>query len=221
MSIRHCQGHDGIRFAVYFRTKEAKPFMKLALTVWEDRISPVFDSARKLLVAEFENHVITNRRYEQFDATLSHRLTKRLIELDISVLICGAISEQPAQFIEATGIKIIPFIAGNADNVLAEYVKDSLVKPEFLMPGCGRKRHRNKSGNPENKLYGCLNLIKGVMNMPKGDGTGPQGQGPVTGKGQGGCKAGKGGKNSGRGMGRGTGQAQGKGGKNRETDKNI
>ncbi len=185
--------------------------MKLALTVWEDRISPVFDAARKLLVAEVENRVIADKYYERFDSTLSPRLTERLKGLDISVLICGAISEQPAQMIEAKGIKIIPFIAGNADEVLAAYVKDKLVKPSFLMPGCGRKRHRQNRGNPENKLYGCLNPVKGVMNMPKGDGSGPQGKGAGTGKGQGGCKAGKGGKSPGRGMGRGTGQGQGKG----------
>ncbi|MCP4627746.1 MAG: hypothetical protein GY850_30140 [bacterium] len=186
--------------------------MKLALTVWGNRISPVFDAARKLLVAEIENQVITNKSYEQFDATLSPRLTERLTELDISVLICGAISEQPALLIEASGIKIIPFIAGNTDEVLTAYVKNTLFKSSFLMPGCGRKRNRHNRGNPENKLYGCPNPKKGVMNMPKGDGTGPQGKGAGTGKGQGGCKAGKGGKGSGRGMERGTGQGQGKGG---------
>jgi predicted Fe-Mo cluster-binding NifX family protein len=191
--------------------------MKLALTVWEDRISPVFDAARKLLVAEVENRVIAGKYYERFDSTLSPRLNERLNELDVSVLICGAISEQPAQMIEASGIKIIPFIAGNADDVLAAYVKGTLVKPSFLMPGCGRKPHRHNKGNQKNKLYGCPNPEKGVMNMPKSDGTGPQGQGPGTGKGQGGCKAGKGGKSPGRGMGRGTGQGKGKGGKGRES----
>ncbi len=186
--------------------------MKLALTVWEDRISPVFDAARKLLVAEVENRVIADTSYERFDSTLSPRLTERLTELDISVLICGAISEQLSRLIESSGIKIIPFISGNVDEVLAAYVKNTLVKPAFLMPGCGRKRHRQNRGYPENKLYGCPNPIKGVMNMTKGDGTGPQGQGPAAGKGQGGCKKGKGGKNPGQGMGRGTGQGQGKGG---------
>ena len=113
--------------------------MKLALTVWEDRISPVFDAARKLMLVEVENRVITKKSYERFDATLSPRLTEKLSEFDISVLICGAISAQPAQMIEAQGIKIIPFIAGNVEKVLASYIKNDFVNSSFLMPGCEHK----------------------------------------------------------------------------------
>jgi hypothetical protein len=48
--------------------------MKVAFTAWEDRISPVFDSARKLLIADIENERIVGRQYEPFNPQPVFRL---------------------------------------------------------------------------------------------------------------------------------------------------
>lgn len=110
--------------------------MKVAVTVWEDRISPVFDASRRLLVAEIENTQITNRSYVIFNPERPSNLTKTLAELDIPVLICGAVSQVPANIIVADGIKLIPFIAGEVDRVLEVYAKGHSLAPAFVMPGC-------------------------------------------------------------------------------------
>ncbi len=193
--------------------------MKTALTIWGKRISPVFDSAHKLLIAEIENSKVINKQYKKFNPEKPSSLTNLLTKLYVEVLICGAISEVPANIIEVGGIKLIPFIAGYADEVLKSYARGKQNIPAFLMPGCGRKRHRHNRGNPENKLYGYFNARKGVMNVPRGNGTGPQGQGPGTGKGKGGCKSGRGGGGSvktsgqGKGGGKGSGKGRSKGGR--------
>ncbi len=180
--------------------------MKVALTAWEDKISPVFDSARALLIAEIENKKIISRRCELFKPEMTHCLADSLGKLEIDVLICGAISETPAKIIEACGINLIPFIGGNLEEVLLLYAKENRIKSIFLMPGCGRKRNRTKN-------VMLFKQQKEVKTMPRGDGTGPQGQGTGTGRGSGGCQPGKGGKKgSGQKTGRGTGQGQGKGG---------
>lgn len=197
--------------------------MKMALTVWENRISPVFDAARMLLVVEIENTKIISRHYESFHPELPARLAVRLAQLDVAVLICGAISEMPANILEANGIKLIPFITGDAGEVIDAYVKEVPFMPAFLMPGCSHKRRRH--GGKRKKHGARFTHGREVMHMPKGDGTGPQGQGPGTGKGQGGRKSGKGhrgvGKNpdnrSGKGQGRGQGRGKGAGqGRNRD-----
>ena len=41
--------------------------MKVALTAWGDRISPVFDSAHTLLIAEIKNKQIISKHYESFE----------------------------------------------------------------------------------------------------------------------------------------------------------
>lgn len=183
--------------------------MKMALTVWGNRISPVFDAAHMLLVVEIENTKIISKHYEPFYPELPARLAVRLAELNVAVLICGAISEMSSNILEANGIKLIPFITGDAGEVIDAYVKDVPVMPAFLMPGCSHKHHRHAG---KGKRHGARFAHgREVTNMPRGDGTGPQGQGPGTGKGQGGSKSGKGRKGSGTNSGRRSGKGQGRG----------
>jgi hypothetical protein len=146
---------------------------------------------------------------------LPTRLAVRLAEMNVAVLICGAISEMPANILEANGIKLIPFITGDAHEVIDAYVKNVPFMPAFLMPGCSHKRHGHAG---RGKKHGARFAHgREVTHMPRGDGTGPQGQGAGTGKGQGGRKSGKGRKGSGtnsdrrsrKGQGRGQGRNQG------------
>jgi len=183
--------------------------MKMALTVWENRISPVFDAARMLLVVEIENTKIISRRYEPFYPELPTRLAVKLADMNVSVLICGAISEMPANILEASGIKLIPFITGDAHEVIDAYVKDIPCMPAFLMPGCSHKRHRHAGKGKKHDARFAHG--REVAHMPRGDGTGPQGQGTGTGKGQGGDKTGKGRRGSGTNSGRRSGKGQGRG----------
>ena len=188
--------------------------MRMALTVWGNRISPVFDGAHTLCIVEVENNKIIQKSYETFDPGSPHRLAKRLTNMDASVLICGAISRMPANIIEASGIKLIPFITGDVEKVIDAYVKKISIIPTFLMPGCGRKRQR-QAGKRQSMGFSCG---REVTYMPRGDGTGPQGRGPGTGMGLGGCKSGRSNSsatNSGlrSNSGKGKGQGRGKGGK--------
>ena len=111
--------------------------MKVAVTVWEDRISPVFDASRRLLIAEIENARVKDRSYLFFDPGWPGDLVKTLVMLDVPVLICGAISQAPATIINAGGITLMPFIAGEVDRVLEVYAKGNPLAPTFVMPGCG------------------------------------------------------------------------------------
>jgi predicted Fe-Mo cluster-binding NifX family protein len=212
-----------MEIAFSFEQKEANQNMKMALTVWKNRISPVFDAAQMLLVVEIENTKIINRHYEPFYPELPARLAGRLAEMNVAVLICGAISEMPADILEANGIRLVPFITGDAGEVIDAYVKDVPFMSTFLMPGCGHKRHRHAGKG--NKHGARFAYGREVTHMPRGDGTGPQGQGPGTGTGQGGYKPDRGsrktGKNIGQrpGGGKGRGQGRGKGagrGRNQE-----
>lgn len=179
--------------------------MKVAFTAWEDRVSPVFDSARKLLIADIENEQIVGKQYEPFNPQPVSRLGDMLKALEIEVLICGAISQTPSIIIEASGVKLISFIGGKIDDILESFAKDIRIVPEFSMPGCGRQyRHQRRRHNES------LTKNKEVIYMPRGDGTGPQGQGQGKAgkKGKGGCKTGRDGQ--GRGQGQGSGQGRGR-----------
>lgn len=180
--------------------------MKVALTAWENRISPVFDAARTLLIADIENGEIVNRRYDSLFPEMSARLAARLKDLGVEVLICGAISQLPAAVIEAGGVQLIPFIGGNIEDVLTSYAKGTQIVSVFSMPGCGGRQRRQRG-----RAF-FLNEQKEVRTMPRGDKTGPGGKGPGSGRGQGPCGGGQGAGQSGQGPGRGEkGQGQGPG----------
>jgi len=144
--------------------------MIVALTVWGKRISPVFDSAQRLLISEIENSKVINRTYKTFDPESTHQLTSLLNKQKISVLICGAISEEPANMIETCGIKLIPFISGTVDEVLQSYAQRNSIIPTYLMPGCRRNRQRQSKNKGED--------------MSKKNGTGTRGSGKGSGKGR-------------------------------------
>jgi predicted Fe-Mo cluster-binding NifX family protein len=120
--------------------------MKVAITVWKDRISPVFDASRRLLIAEIENARVTDRSYIYFDPGWPADLVKTLAMLNVPVLICGAVSQAPATVINTGGITLIPFIAGEVDCVLEAYAKGDSLAPTYVMPGCGGRVF--KGGQP-------------------------------------------------------------------------
>jgi len=132
--------------------------MKVAVTVWEERISPVFDASRRLLIAEIENRLITDRSYVIFDPGVPSNLAKILSELNVPVLICGAVSQVPATIMANGGIELIPFITGEVDRVLEVYARGNSLAPTFAMPGCHDGDHcaetqlQGKRSNPLTRL---------------------------------------------------------------------
>lgn len=120
--------------------------MKIALTVWEDRISPVFDVANKLLVVDIAQRLVQNSHLLEMEPGGLPRIVDTLNRMEIKVLICGAISQVPANIISTGGIKLIPFISGKTDHILAAYIKGKPIMPAFAMPGV--KRRRRRRGQP-------------------------------------------------------------------------
>ena len=110
--------------------------MKVALTVWENRISPVFDCAQMLFIVDIIERRATGGHFEPFHCETPFSRAAKLSDLSIEVLICGAVSNLFASIIETQGITIIPFIAGVADEVLDAYLMERLCDSKFQMPGC-------------------------------------------------------------------------------------
>jgi predicted Fe-Mo cluster-binding NifX family protein len=155
-------------------------FMKIALTVWEDRISPVFDVASTILVAEIQNGQVLNRQSMPFNPGASWQFTRLLRDMGVSALICGAISKVPATMISVSGIELIPFISGKTEMILVAYANGGPISQDFSMPGTGRQRRRMR------KQPAYFTQQREVANMPGKDGTGPLGQGPRGGQRKGG-----------------------------------
>ena len=115
--------------------------MTVAFAVWQNRISPVFDTAGTLLVAEIEGGQVPSRRQEPLGGAVPGARVARLKALGVQVLVCGAISRPLAAMVAAAGIRLVPFVAGEVEEVVAAFAAGSLPAPAFAMPGCGGRRH--------------------------------------------------------------------------------
>ena len=113
--------------------------MRVAIPKWGDKISPVLDTASRLLVLEVEDGVEASRFEISLDSRDLSRRCMRIKGLGVDVLVCGAVSRPIVRMLAASGTKVIPGISGSAEEVLDAYLKGSLFRSRFLMPGC-RKR---------------------------------------------------------------------------------
>lgn len=146
--------------------------MKVALTFWENRISPVFDASHTLLIAEIEDSNTVSREYITFNPEQVSYLIEIFGQLGITALICGAISEMPASIIETNGIELISFVSGNVDEVLNAYSKDYSIDLAFMMPGCSRQCRKKSKHCLVSNAQG-----RKVTIAPKKDGLRRQGKG--------------------------------------------
>jgi predicted Fe-Mo cluster-binding NifX family protein len=120
--------------------------VRVAIPIWNERVSPVFDAATRLVLVDFENGTEQARREEAIQESLPPRRARRLVELGVDVLICGAISRPLASMLAASGVTVIPWTAGPVNDVVAAYLKGKLPDPRWLMPGCGAGPQRHRGG---------------------------------------------------------------------------
>ncbi|MCG8635163.1 MAG: NifB/NifX family molybdenum-iron cluster-binding protein [Desulfobacterales bacterium] len=110
--------------------------MKIAITAWGNRISPVFDSASTLLIARIENRIIKNKTYKTFKPEDIPELAALLKKMRVTTLICGAISTKPADMLVENNIRLISFVSGNAMDILNSFARRNTIDQTHMMPGC-------------------------------------------------------------------------------------
>ncbi len=122
--------------------------MNVAITIWGNRISPVFDASRTLLVVAVKDGQIIEQKVLIFHALRFDWVEKVLREHEVKVLICGAICEMGVERLEAMGIEVKPFLTGRVKKVLRQFATKDEVN-DFAMPGCrvGGCCRRRSAGN--------------------------------------------------------------------------
>ena len=109
--------------------------MRVAVPIWERRVSPVFDSALRVLIAEIKDKQVISRFIIPFKEGYPLRRASLLNRWEIDALICGGISSYLARLIVARGIKLIPGIRGDVDKVLEAYRQGDIPSTQYMMPG--------------------------------------------------------------------------------------
>ncbi len=122
--------------------------MKTVIPVFKNRVSPVFDWCSNLLVVEIQSGREVGRSEVAAADTDPVRQADQLVELGAGLVVCGGIGEILLGLIEARGIRVIPGVSGDIDDVLGALSAGELSHPRFMMPGCGAHlgQHRLRGG---------------------------------------------------------------------------
>ena len=105
-------------------------------------MSPVFDVARSLLLVETEQNAGARRHSVPLTAPEPLPRAALLRQLGVDVLLCGAISLPLQQAVTSSGIRVVPNVCGSVEEIVGAFLGGRLRGNAFLMPGCGRRRHR-------------------------------------------------------------------------------
>ncbi len=112
--------------------------MKLAIPIFNGRVAPVFDWSSQIVMAEVTNGEFPSQSEADIAEVPVQSRAAFLADAEVNVLICGGISGPMAAMLEDRGIRILPGIAGNVEEVLKAFMAGQIEQPQWAMPGwCG------------------------------------------------------------------------------------
>ena len=100
--------------------------MKVAIPLFDSRVSPRFDFAPMLLIAVIENGKVIDRKEYSLKNLHQIRRTAMLCELGIKVLICGGVSGFSKRLLVGNGIEVIPMVQGEVEEVINLFLNGKL-----------------------------------------------------------------------------------------------
>ncbi|HAR95654.1 MAG TPA: hypothetical protein DCR97_06800 [Deltaproteobacteria bacterium] len=114
---------------------------RVGITYHLGYVSPVFDVARNLLFVSIRDG---QEGYDRREATIETAdpflRAKKLEDLGVGVLVCGAISRVYEAALTRRGIEVISLVCGPIEDVLSAYFDGTLGDSRFAMPGFAQRR---------------------------------------------------------------------------------
>ena len=120
--------------------------MKVAVPLFGTLVSPRFDCGAELLVAEVDGGSVTTGRQTAETATNPLQRVAHLRQLGVDVVVCGGITGFVHRQLEANGIRVIPWISGEAGDALDALARGDLPQAPPWCLGKGRGRGRRGRG---------------------------------------------------------------------------
>ncbi|CAB1081687.1 hypothetical protein JY97_09410 [Alkalispirochaeta odontotermitis] len=108
---------------------------RVAIPVFESRVSPVLDSCHRLVVVDIEKgHEIHRQELTLEKMSINERI-EVMARWGIRKIICAGVSEVMCRFLAGKNIALVSGIAGELDKIINAYICDRLSDACFVMPG--------------------------------------------------------------------------------------
>lgn len=117
----------------------ARKNRNVAFSSWNERIAPVFDVARHVLIVEVGSGRIVSQTAQELLSDDLREKAMLLAGLGADTLVCGAISRFMHGLVASYGITVLPFVAGDLREVVLAWLEGRL-DDSFAMPGCFARR---------------------------------------------------------------------------------
>jgi predicted Fe-Mo cluster-binding NifX family protein len=112
--------------------------MRIAVTRWGERVSPLFEAAAWLLIVETDLQGVCGRFEAGMDHLDSTARIRLLRGLHVDILICGAIERNTRRRLESAGLAVACDVCGFWEEALGACLKDQWKAKPFsagLSPG--------------------------------------------------------------------------------------
>lgn len=119
--------------------------MNIAIPILNDRVSPVLDTAARLLLVTCRQGKESARREIVLGLLAPKPMARALAELQVSDLLCAALSAALLRALQDEGIRVHSHLCGPVDAIGEAFARGQLDRDAFRMPGCWG-RHDDDSG---------------------------------------------------------------------------
>lgn len=121
--------------------------MKIGVSYWQGRISPVFDVSDRLCLIDIADGKEVKRENRILTSQDPFSRAKEVSGFGVDVLICGAISRTLETSLSIAGVRVAGFLCGDMDTVVSAFLSGQLTVDSFFMPGCygGQRKKRVRS----------------------------------------------------------------------------
>lgn len=116
--------------------------MKIAIPILNQRISPLLDSARVLVIFEIRGDEFLKINNLSLDNLSLFEKASAVKNANTDVLICGALSRQLFKILLSMNIETIAWKSGEVNEILTAFIKNNLFNDKYLMPGCCGSQRR-------------------------------------------------------------------------------
>ncbi len=119
--------------------------MKIAIPVFNSRISPRFDCAQEMLLVDIADGKIVAQWKISIDGLSAIEKNRTMLNLGVDTLICGGIDHHSMQWLKYHDLLVYAWLSGDVQDILTCFLTGGLTtKPILETTGRWCRRYRFK-----------------------------------------------------------------------------
>ncbi len=108
---------------------------RVAIPVFESRVSPVLDSCQRMVVVDIEKGCEIRRKELILEKMSVYERIEVMARWGIRKIICAGVSDVMCKFLAGKNIALVSGIAGELEKIIDAYICDRLDDACYIMPG--------------------------------------------------------------------------------------